>query len=154
MFTMKRIDLRTSAAGISVLLLILFSLISVIPGCSKNDMSTNPLSKPSTNDITIQGMAFSPANKTITVGTTIKWTNQDGVTHTITSGVPGNPTSAFDSGNLASNGSFSHTFNQAGTYKYYCKIHTTMTGTITVQSGSGSGGGYGGGTGGGYGGGY
>ena len=85
------------------------------------------------NDIFIQGTAFSPSNKTISVGTTIKWTNKDNFTHTVTSGTPGSPSGLFDSGNLGLNGEFSFTFTQAGTFKYYCKIHSSMTGTIIVQ---------------------
>ncbi len=145
MYSAKRKNPWISLVRMPVLLVFLFALISVIPGCSKNDMSTNPVSKTSGNDISIQGMAFSTTNKTISVGTTIKWTNNDAVTHTVTSGVPGNPTGVFDSGNIAPGGTFSYTFNQAGTYNYYCKIHTSMRATITVQSGGGTGGGYGGG---------
>jgi len=128
---------------LSVLFILFVTSISIISGCSKNDMSTNNTGgTQGANEIFIQGMAFSPASKTITVGTTIKWTNQDGVTHTVTSGVPGVPSGIFDSGNLGSNGTSSYTFNQAGTFYYYCKIHSSMTGTIIVQA-AGGGGGYG-----------
>ena len=106
-------------------------------GCNKNDYSpnssNNPAPAPSANEIFIQGMSFVSGDKTISVGTTLKWTNQDNVAHTVTSGVPGSPSGVFDSGNINYLGSFSYTFNQAGVYKYYCKIHTSMTGTITVQ---------------------
>lgn len=128
---------------LSVLFILFVTSISIISGCSKNDMSTNNTGgTQGANEIFIQGMAFSPASKTITVGTTIKWTNQDGVTHTVTSGTPGSPSGLFDSGNIAPNGTSSYTFNQAGTFYYYCKIHSSMTGTIIVQA-AGGGGGYG-----------
>jgi len=120
------------ASTVSIILLFIFMLL----GCSKNDYTTNTTgggTPPPANEIFVQGMAFSPATKTIAVGTTLKWTNKDGVEHTVTSGVPGTPSGVFDSGNLASNGSFSFTFSQTGTFKYYCKIHSSMTGTITVQ---------------------
>jgi plastocyanin len=38
----------------------------------------------------------------------------------------------FDSGTLEQGGTFTQGFPTAGTIHYYCKIHTTMTGTITV----------------------
>ncbi len=118
-----------------VLLIIFIAFISIISGCNKSDYPSNSNNNntPGTNDIFIQGMAFSPANKTISVGTTIKWTNYDGFNHTVTSGVPGTPSGLFDSGNIGSNGTFSYTFTQAGTFNFFCKIHNSMKGTITVQ---------------------
>ena len=118
-----------------LLFLILFALI--ITGCSKNkDYSTSPNNSggtPGTNEIFMQGTAFTPADMTIPIGTTITWTNKDGFAHTVTSGTPGSPSGLFDSGNVGANGQFSFKFTTAGTFKYYCKIHTMMTGTITVQ---------------------
>lgn len=119
---------------ISFLSFLLLGIMFINFGCSKNDMATNNNGDtPGANEVFIQGMAFSPANRTISVGTSIKWTDKESITHTITSGVPGAPSGLFDSGNIGSNGTFSFTFNQAGTFKYYCKIHSSMTGTITVQ---------------------
>lgn len=115
-------------------IILIVSFLVGFAGCSKNDMSTNNTGgTPGANEVLIQGMSFSPVSKTISAGTTIKWTNNDGIAHTVTSGVPGSPSGVFDSGNLASQGSFSHTFNQPGVFSYYCKIHTSMTATITVQ---------------------
>lgn len=103
-------------------------------GCSKNDYGTNAGGgTPGTNEIFIQNMSFSSGTKTVTAGTTLTWTNKDSYAHTVTSGIPGSPSGVFDSGNIPSQGSFSHTFSQAGTFKYYCRIHSSMTATITVQ---------------------
>ena len=81
----------------------------------------------------MKNTAFTPANRAISIGTTLTWKNQDNFAHTVTSGTPGNPSGLFDSGNLGSGGSFSYTFNSAGSFKYFCSIHPSMTGTITVQ---------------------
>src|SRR2546422_7359095 len=62
--------------------------------------------------------AFAPGNFTVKVGSTITWYNADANFHTVTS-----TTAAFDSGNLVSGVTYSHTFTQAGTYQYYCVIH-------------------------------
>jgi plastocyanin len=64
--------------------------------CSKDDNPDSVNSTPGTNEIFISGMAFNPADKTISVGTTFKWINKDNVTHTVTSGVPGTPSGVFD----------------------------------------------------------
>ena len=129
---------RKSHYPLSVISILLVIFMSIFLGCNKNSTSpynnnNNTGGTPGTNEIFMQGMAFSPANKTISAGTTIKWTNKDSMTHTVTSGTPGAPSGLFDSGNLASNDVFSFTFSQPGTFKYYCNIHSSMTGTITVQ---------------------
>ena len=82
----------------------------------------------------MQNIAFVPESITVSVGTTIRWTNKDNVDHTVTSGTPGNPTGRFDSGNLGAGETFSFTFDTAGIFEYYCKLHPTqMTATVTVQ---------------------
>jgi plastocyanin len=135
MYIGRNIDQRLKLIyRLSALSILLISLIAINAGCTKDDTSTNTSGDTQgSNEIIIQGLAFSPASKTVPVGTTIKWTNKENITHTVTSGVPGSPSGLFDSGNLGVNGVFSFTFSQAGTFKYYCKIHPSMTATIVVQ---------------------
>ncbi|MCH7738286.1 MAG: hypothetical protein IH872_12905 [Chloroflexi bacterium] len=70
---------------------------------------------------------------TVPVGTTVTWTNLDGVSHTSTSGVPPNFDGVFDAPRLSKNGTFSYTFNSPGTFPYWCRVHPSMTAVITVQ---------------------
>jgi plastocyanin len=78
--------------------------------------------------VTIQNFAFDPSNLTVKTGTTVTWTNMDGVNHTVTS-----DTGLFDSGELGKGGTFSFTFDKAGVYTYYCvPHHSKMQGTVTV----------------------
>lgn len=119
-------------------ILIIISAIVVIPGCTKSDNSAYPTApsggSSGTNEVLIQGMAFVPASKAISVGTTITWTNKDAYAHTVTSGVPNSPSGMFNSGNLSNGDTFSFKFTTAGTFKYYCMIHgAMMTATIIVQ---------------------
>ena len=76
-------------------------------------------------------LSFNPSTLTITAGTTVTWQNGS-ITHTVTSDAGSAQT--FDSGNIGNGGTFTQTFNTAGTYAYHCKIHVAsgMTGTITV----------------------
>jgi plastocyanin len=132
---MKRSKILKKSSVYTLSFIVLTVLFLVFNGCSKNDYGTNTGGgggTPGTNEIFIQNMSFSSGTKTVSVGTTLKWINKDAYAHTVTSGIPGSPSGVFDSGNLAANGSFSYTFNQAGVFKYYCRIHS-MTGTITVQ---------------------
>jgi plastocyanin len=92
-----------------------------------------------TFDVSTQNDFFSPADLTINVGDTVQWTNPTGTPHTSTSGAGcGHNTTGvvWDSGSLSRGESFSFTFDQPGTYPYFCSFHCFlgMTGTITVNA--------------------
>ena len=55
------------------------------------------------------------------------WTNDGGVIHTTTS-----TDGLWDSGILDPGGTFSFTFDEAGTFEYLCSLHPSMVGTIVV----------------------
>ena len=74
------------------------------------------------------GNVFEPATITITVGDTVTWRNTDDVPHTSTS-----EDEVWDSGTLAAGEEFSFTFEEAGTYPYFCEFHPGMEGTVVVQ---------------------
>lgn len=93
-----------------------------------NQLMFTSVAGPGANEVWIQGRAFNPATITVTAGTTITWTNKDGVNHTVTS-----TTALFDSGTIANNGTYSHTFNSTGTFTYTCTIHPDMAGTVIVN---------------------
>lgn len=78
-------------------------------------------------DVVIQNMAFNSNHVVINRGDTVRWTNLDFFTHTVTEN-----NGVFNSGNLNLNQQFSFTFNTAGTYDYHCNIHTTMRGQVEV----------------------
>jgi plastocyanin len=77
--------------------------------------------------VRIAGFAFAPDSASAKVGESVKWTNEDSATHTVTA-----DDGAFDSGNLSGGKEFSFTFDKAGTFAYHCNIHQSMTGTVTV----------------------
>jgi plastocyanin len=77
--------------------------------------------------VTIQNFAFNPKTVTVKVGTKVTWTNQDSTAHTVTF-----DTGGATSDNLAQGATYEQTFSTAGTLTYHCKIHSTMTGTVTV----------------------
>jgi plastocyanin len=74
-------------------------------------------------------MAFSPADITVKKGTTVTWTNQDSVAHTVveTDGQDGPKSNDLNNGQ-----SYTFTYNTVGAFKYHCSIHPMMTGTVTV----------------------
>jgi plastocyanin len=101
---------------------------------SQTSSSAGTQTPASTNAVTIQNLAFSPANITVKKGTTVTWTNKDSTAHTVTGDSSGGP----KSDQLSPGQSYSFTFSQAGTFNYHCTIHTEMTGTVTVTDTSAS----------------
>ena len=78
--------------------------------------------------VVVDNFSFAPATATVPVGTTVTWTNHDDIPHNVVS-----PEQKFKSRVLDSDETFSHTFDVAGTYQYYCSIHPRMTGQIVVR---------------------
>ena len=80
--------------------------------------------------VTIADSSFSPSKIEVKAGTTVTWTNNDAVPHTVTSTRSDDLDSAtsglFDSAALQTGESFSYTFTKAGDYPYECTIHASM----------------------------
>ena len=80
---------------------------------------------------------FAPANITVEPGTTVTWVQSGDNPHTTTS-----YDGLWDSGIIegGSGGTFSFTFEEPGTYDYFCIPHEAlgMVGTVTVSGGSAS----------------
>ncbi len=74
---------------------------------------------------------FTHQNLVVTVGTAITWVNRDSASHTSTSRV--GSAGRWNSRGLRMGESFTFTFNEPGTYEYFCSIHPRMTGTVTVN---------------------
>jgi len=89
--------------------------------------STAATSAVATAAITIQDFAFGDPI-TVATGQEVVVTNSDGVAHTWTS-----TDAVFDSSSIAGGGySFPFSFDEAGEYDFFCTIHPSMTGSITV----------------------
>jgi plastocyanin len=80
--------------------------------------------------VTIADSSFGPSKIEVKAGTTVTWTNNDPLPHTVTSTRSDDVDSAtsglFDSGTLQTGESFSYTFTKAGDYPYECTIHASM----------------------------
>ena len=87
-------------------------------------------------------IAFKPERLEVSVGAAVTWKQQDAGFHTVTSGTvrkdPSGSVSTslddtFDSGRIASGKEFTFTFEDTGTYDYFCKVHpATMSGRVAV----------------------
>ena len=78
---------------------------------------------------TVRYQSFCPTPTTlhVKVGQTVTWTNDDQLDHTVTSGF-----GYWAGETLAPQQSFSHRFDEAGSYTYYCMLHPGMAGTVIV----------------------
>ena len=100
--------------------------------------TTPPTPVPGSAQVVMRNLAFSPSTMTIRVGQTVVWRNDDSAPHTTTSGSCSGqtctPMPGWDSGTLNFGQSFSHMFNTAGTFTYYCRVHgAMMQGTVVVM---------------------
>lgn len=93
------------------------------------DDNAESTTTPTTHDVEISGFSFQPATLTIKKGDTVKWTNQDSASHTVTS----DSGSELDSELLSNEQSYSHTFDEAGTFDYHCAPHSYMKAKIIVE---------------------
>jgi plastocyanin len=136
----------------TTIFLILTTLVLILASCSPMNNSPDgetqdmpPTEEKMTNtpaeeddmemdeaEVIMQSNTYQPAEMTVSVGTTVTWVNEDSFDHTITAGTRGEPSGLFDA-TVAAGGNFSYTFEEAGTYDYYCTIHPGMNGTIIVE---------------------
>lgn len=74
--------------------------------------------------------AFDPSAINISTGTTVTFAWTGNGSHNVVE-----EEGAFDSGSIKSSGTFQHTFEEAGTYLYYCTPHKSqgMKGAIVVE---------------------
>jgi plastocyanin len=112
--------------------LLAIALAVVLAACGGNDASTETTAAGATivaaaqPTITISGFAFGDP-LSVVAGQEVLVTNADATTHTWTS-----RDGVFDSGNLGPGTDFTFTFDSPGEYGFFCAIHGSMTGTITV----------------------
>lgn len=106
--------------------------LALLAGCSAAPVASSAAPATSGSAVEVSGFKFAPATLEVAKGTTVTWTNKDATAHTVTSGKDGTKDSKFD-GPLAASGTFSFTFTDAGTYAYFCSIHKSMVGTVTVK---------------------
>ena len=124
---------------LSFSLLAIFSLIAVAPSAfaehGEGGMSATVENAAGSSTPGCEPDCFIPSPVVITVGGTVTWENTDTAAHTSSSGTPaGGPDGVFDSSLIMTGASFSHTFDSAGTFDYFCMVHPWMTGTVIVEA--------------------
>jgi len=109
------------------------ALVSVLAfalgACSSDDSGSTTAAGAEEESVEMVELAYSPDTLTVAAGTTVTWENTDtGIAHTATS-----DEDVWTSGTLNEGDEFSFTFDEAGTFAYFCTIHPDMTGSIIVE---------------------
>lgn len=94
----------------------------------QRERASRPASAPPVK-ASISNFAFAPQAIEVEVGQEITWTNEDSAPHTVTA----TSGAEFDSGTMAQGATYTWKATKAGTVEYFCAIHPSMTGTITVK---------------------
>ena len=97
-----------------------------VSACGTGDASSPNAAEIDGPAVVIEDLAYDPETLTIEAGDTVTWTWNDTVEHDVSG-------DGFRS-EVMSDGTFSHRFDEAGTYEYVCTLHPNMTGTIEVTT--------------------
>ena len=116
----KRIDALAREQGIAPQVVD----VSLVPGA---------MVAPRTVTVNMDKFQFKGRSITVQQGWTVEWINKEAPRHTATA-----DDESFDSGTMSRGDTFTFTFNETGTFRYYCKFHgdngdVGMAGTIIVQ---------------------
>lgn len=114
---------NAGSGGLSVLVLVL-----TLSACASVGASPPAGSLPAGEGATVvlEASSFEPADVLIDSGASVTWRWAGGMAHDVTGSNFASP--------IQTGGTFTHTFEQPGTYDYWCNLHPGMRGTVTVVS--------------------
>ena len=120
-----------------VVLFAIASMVAIAPGAFAAHHEATVTNAPGSSvpgcEETAEG-CFIPSPVTIDMGGTVTWENNDTAAHTATGGsATEGPSGVFDSSLVMAGSSFSHTFEDAGTFDYFCMVHPWMVGSVIVE---------------------
>lgn len=122
--------------------LVAVALTGAAAGCGDDDNGggSKAAAGAASDVVTIKTFQFTPKTLTVKAGTTVTFKNDDAINHTVTSGTrkgenDNTPDGRFDLKLADAGSTATYTFEDAGTYPYYCLIHPGqgMTGKVVVE---------------------
>lgn len=84
---------------------------------------------PDAHLVVMESFAFSPAELTVPVGTTVTWENRHAANHDVVA-----EDGSFASPLFGTGETWAFTFTEPGTYQYICSIHPSMRGKVIVTA--------------------
>ncbi|KAG2473037.1 MAG: putative Amicyanin [Nitrosopumilales archaeon] len=127
--------MNTKAIGSLFLLFATVAMMAVItPTAYAAEVEVNNAPGSSVPGCEETNTCFIPSSVKINVGDTVSWSNDDTAAHTVTSGKPATgPDGNFDSSLLMVGKTFDVTFDNSGSYDYFCMVHPWMVGKVVVK---------------------
>jgi plastocyanin len=126
------------AHRLTSVILLLGSLLTACGTAAQDPAAEDPptgtsADAPATREIDIEGFRFVPPTITVAAGTEVVWVNGDATAHTVTAGSEDDPRpERYDLAVDEEGQTVSHTYDEAGSYAYYCELHPFMEGTVEV----------------------
>ena len=81
----------------------------------------------------VEDICYIPSKIIVEKGGSVTWLNEDSAFHTVTSGFYGEPTELFDSGYLDPYQYYTLSFDEIGTFDYFCELHPWMFAQVIVE---------------------
>jgi plastocyanin len=119
---------RRPPTWVLVLAVPVVALIAVVATRAAKGPSSSTVAAGGAHAVVVKNFAFHPPKLTAARGSVIEVTHDDGVTHTLSA-----RDGSFSTGNLGSGKTATIALEKAGTFRYFCQIHTFMTGTMVVR---------------------
>ncbi len=116
---------------LSLLCVVVFAglVLAACGGGDEDPAATSEAQEASaTTEVDISDFKYVPEAITVAAGDTVTWTNSDEAPHTATA-----DDEAFDTGDLDLGDEGEITFDEPGSYPYYCRFHAFMRGTVEVE---------------------
>lgn len=124
---MEGIPQRVSRATRAAIALVAVAAVLLLALRASSQAAAGPTATTSAGaKVSISNFKFHPPTLNVAKGTTVTFVNASGVTHTATRG------GVFDTRRIKPGHSVAVRFTQKGTFRYHCKIHSFMHGTIVV----------------------
>jgi plastocyanin len=121
---------RSKHGRIGIVSVIQIALFALMLAFAFGGPLMTPARAATTYYVNIVDFAFSPATVTIQPGDSVQWNDTVSTDHTSTSDTTS--TEVWDSGILTLGQTYTHQFNNAGSFSYHCSVHSTMHGTVIV----------------------
>jgi plastocyanin len=103
----------------------------IVSACGSAATPASPTPSAAAPRVEYKGFKANPMTLEVAKGTTVTWTNSDPTAHTVTSGTNRQSDGKFD-GEIGQGETFTFTFQQAGTFEYFCMRHASMVGFKVV----------------------
>jgi len=117
----------TDSIGGSTIQMVNATFTGLAGPVSFTEQATTP---PTAAAVNVGDNFFDKASVVVQVNHTVTWTWSGMNPHTVS--FTGGPESGTPAGTPQTSGTYQRTFTSTGTFSYFCRVHGSMTGTVTV----------------------